>query len=452
MSPINRGSQSPLCSGNERPRPFATPVSGTGRNEIAGCNAYGESGEGLTGQQSPFTDCRARFPGPRSGIEDPDKTTDPRGQDSSMISFELTEEQTLTVDTLSGFAREVLAPAARECDEARHIPQDLLDTGWSLGLVVSAIPEAYGGGGSDRSPVTGALVLEALGTGCASLGAALMAPALFVNPLIDFGTAKQKADHLPRFTRATYQPATMALHEGQMSFAPARMMTQAEKHSGGWTLRGRKRLVPFGMSADHILVIARSSSREGLDGLDAFIVPADAAGVSITPESGTMGMASVPFAQLDLDNVSLSADARLGGEQGCDMRRILNAARIGSRSLAVGLSRAVTDFAIPYARDRVAFGEPIGRKQAIAFMLADMHSSCETMRWMVWKAASELEHGRDAARETVLAETIVDRYGMKTADDGLQVFGGHGYIRDLPLEMWLRNMRTLTVHNALASV
>lgn len=369
-----------------------------------------------------------------------------------MISFELTEEQSLIVDTLKGFAREVLDPAARGCDEARQIPDDLLNAGWELGLVASVIPEAYGGGGSERSPITGALVLEALGGGCSSLGAALMAPSLFVNPLLDGGTEAQQKEYLPLFTGASYHAATLALHESQASFAPARMMTQAEQTQGGWTLSGRKRLVPFGAAASHILVMARSSGREGLDGLDAFIVPSAAPGVTITPESGTMGMAPIPFAQVELDKVTLGPQARLGGEEGADMRRILNASRVGSAALAVGLARTVTDYALPYAKDRVAFGEPIAKKQAIAFMLADMHSNCEAMRWMVWKAASALEHGHNATKATVLAQNYVQRYGVKTADDGLQVFGGHGFIRDLPLEMWLRNMRTLMVHDALVSV
>jgi alkylation response protein AidB-like acyl-CoA dehydrogenase len=118
---------------------------------------------------------------------------------------------------------------------------------------------------------------------------------------------------------------------------------------------------------------------------------------------------------------------------------------MGGAALAVGLARAITDFAIPYAKERMAFGEPIAKKQAIAFMLADMHTEVESMRWMVWKAASQLENGLDATRSATLARDYVRRQGMRIADDGLQVFGGHGYIRDYPVEMWFRNMRALTV-------
>jgi alkylation response protein AidB-like acyl-CoA dehydrogenase len=125
--------------------------------------------------------------------------------------------------------------------------------------------------------------------------------------------------------------------------------------------------------------------------------------------------------------------------------------RIGGAALAVGLSRAVTDFAIPYAKERVAFGEPIAKKQSIAFMLADMHIECDAMRWMVWKAATAFDGGHHAAKAAVLAQDYVNRHAVRIADDGLQIFGGHGYIRDFPLEMWLRNARTLTIHSALAA-
>ena len=117
----------------------------------------------------------------------------------------------------------------------------------------------------------------------------------------------------------------------------------------------------------------------------------------------------------------------------------------------MGLSRAVTDFAIPYAKERVAFGEPIAKKQSIAFMLADMHIECDAMRWMVWKAAAAFDTGSDISKAAILAQNYVNRRAVRIADDGLQIFGGHGYIRDLPLEMWLRNARALTIHNALAA-
>ena len=116
------------------------------------------------------------------------------------------------------------------------------------------------------------------------------------------------------------------------------------------------------------------------------------------------------------------------------------------------LSRAVLEYALPYAKDRVAFGEPIAQKQAIAFMLSDMRVETDSMRLLVWKAASELERGADATRAALFARSYAAEQCMKIADNGLQIFGGHGFIREYPVEMWYRNARALTVLEAVAAL
>jgi len=368
-----------------------------------------------------------------------------------MISFELNEEQGQVRDMLSAFATHELAPRARDADETRAAPANVLDAAWSLGLISLAIPEAYGGGGTPRSAMTNVLMLEAMGYGCAGLAAAAFVSSLFVNPLIDLGSEAQKQRYLPKFCGAARRVATLALHESSLAFDSARTAARAARDPSGWRITGLKRLVPMGGEADNMLVIARASEEPGIDGIKAFIVASDAAGVTATPESGTIGLTPTGFSRVELADVLLPADAILGEGDGADIRPLLASLRIGGAALAVGLARAVTDFAIPYAKERVAFGEPIAKKQSIAFMLADMHIECDAMRWMVWKAAAAFDGGSDISRAAVLAQNYVNRHAVKVADDGLQIFGGHGYIRDLPLEMWLRNARTLTIHDALAA-
>ncbi|MDP1632373.1 MAG: acyl-CoA dehydrogenase family protein [Caulobacter sp.] len=370
-----------------------------------------------------------------------------------MITFALSEEQTMIRESLQGFAAEVLAPRARAIDEAGEMPAEVIQAGWDFGLIAASIPEAYGGGGGDRSCMTNAVVLEALGGGCASQAVAIMAPGQFVSALIDFGTEEQKAEHLPRFAGPTPVAAGLALQESQFGFAAEAQRTTATRKGNGWVLNGEKRLIPLGDQADHFLVLARDPDGDGLGAVSAFIVPRDAAGLTVTAESGSQGLKPVPKARITLNAVELPGSARLGGDAGIDAGRLVNQARIGAAAVAVGLCRQATDYALPYAKERVAFGEPIGKKQSIAFMLADMHIECETMRWMVWKAASLLEHNDPgAARASVLAQDYVRRKAIKIADDALQIFGGHGFIRDLPLEMWLRNARTLTVLDGPVSV
>jgi acyl-CoA dehydrogenase len=368
-----------------------------------------------------------------------------------MISFELSEEQRQVRDMLSAFATNELAPRAREADETRAAPTHVLDAAWSLGLIGLAIPESYGGGGTPRSALTNSLMLEAMGHGCVGLAAAAFVSSLFVNPLIDLGSEEQKLRHLPDFCGEGRRVATLALHETAFAFDTARTTARATRDGRGWRITGTKRLVPMGGEADDILVVARASDAPGIDGIRAFIVAPDAPGVTVTPESGTIGLTPMGFSRAEFADVPLPTDAILGGGDGADIRPLLASLRIGGAALAVGLSRAVTDFAIPYAKERVAFGEPIAKKQSIAFMLADMHIECDTMRWMVWKAAVALDGGHHASKAAVLAQDYVNRHAVRIADDGLQIFGGHGYIRDFPLEMWLRNARVLTIHNALAA-
>jgi alkylation response protein AidB-like acyl-CoA dehydrogenase len=362
-----------------------------------------------------------------------------------MIAFGPSEEQELIRQTVHEFAESEMRELARPCDEKRELPDAFLQKSWELGLVAGAIPESFGGGGIGRSPVTNALVLEELAWGDVPLASAAMAPALFVQPLLDFGTDEQKAEYLPLFTKSSFHAASLALLEPCFSFEVTNLRTLAEPKGSGWSLTGKKRLVPLAASASHFLVVARGA-RDGVAGLEAFIVPRDAKGLTIAkaPER-TLGFQCVPRHSLELDRVEVSAKARLGGDRGIDGARLLASLRTGSAALGLGLARGVYELALPYAKERVAFGQPIAQKQTIAFWLADMQIEINSLRHMVWKAASLLEHGADASRAATLALTYANREVMKIADNGLQIFGGHGYIREYPVEMWYRNARALTV-------
>lgn len=363
-----------------------------------------------------------------------------------MITFELSKEQELILKSAKEFAAGEITDIARDCDEEDNIPKKLLDKAWEVGLANAAVPEEYDGIGMERSAVTSALVCEELAYGCATLATAILAPSAFINPIIDFGTDDQKKKYLPIYGGEKFEPASMALQEPQFTFDPTDMGTTAEKKGDEWVINGTKRLVPFGNTANHFLVVAKSGNDTGLANIDAFIVAKDAAGLSIGNENEkTMGLKALPSSQLTFNDCVVPAADRLGGDAGINGRALINSVRVGNSALCIGLSKAVMDFSVPYAQDRIAFGEPIGKKQIIAFYLADMHIETESMRWMVWKAASQLEQGTDATKATTLARHYVNKHALKIADDGVQIFGGHGYIRDFPLEMWLRNARTLTV-------
>jgi len=362
-----------------------------------------------------------------------------------VISFEPTEEQAIAREVMAEFARETLRPAARECDEASTLPEPLLDAVWELGLVSTSIPAAYGGGDEERSPLTQTLILEELAYGDVALAAAALAPALFAFPVVEFGSEAQKRELLPLFCTDRYHPASIAWIEAGPAFDPFALQTKAEPKGSGYVLSGAKTCVPLADRSSHFLVLARNGHGGGFGGAEAFIVPRDAAGLSISATEPKLGLRALPTARLDLDRVELPGEARLGGEAGCDPKRLLNLSRTALAAAMTGLSRAVMDYALPYAKDREAFGEAIAKKQAIAFRLADMRIETEAMRWVTWKAASRLERGLDATREAQLARSYAARQCMTIADHGVQTLGGHGFIREHPVEMWYRNARTLGV-------
>ena len=363
-----------------------------------------------------------------------------------MISFKLTKEQELIQKTARELASGEIRDIARDCDEEKSVPKKLLNNAWEMGLPNAAVPEEYEGIGMDRSAMTSVLIYEELGYGCASLATAIMAPTAFIQPVIDFGSDAQKKEYLPLYAGEKFEPAAMALHEPHFTFDPANLRTTAEKKGDEWVINGTKRIVPFGKTAHHFLVVAKTGSEIGLSSIDAFILPRDTKGLTVSAEDEkTLGLNPVQTSLLTLDNVTVPKTQRLGEDKGIDGKKLINSIRLANCALCVGQAKAVVDYSIPYAKERIAFGEPIAKKQAIAFMLANMYAETEAMRWMVWKAASQLDQGADATKATTLAQHYVNKNTITIADNGVQIFGGHGYIRDFPLEMWLRNARTLTV-------
>ena len=357
-----------------------------------------------------------------------------------MISFKATDEQDVVRDAMHEFAEQVLRPRAREADEASRVPEELFAQSSELGLVSTQLPASVGGGEA-RSPITNAILLEELAWGDATLALAVLAPAAFAFAIADQGSEEQRRALLPAFCGPAFHAASLALVEPGPLFDPALPRTFAEpKGESGFVLSGAKSFVPLADRASHFLVVARNNG-----GRDAFVVPRDAEGLSISEPEKNLGLRALPTATLHLERVPLPASARLGGASGCDVQRIVDAARTALAAVQVGLSRAVLEYAVPYARERRAFDQAIGQKQSIAFRLADMHIETEAQRWLTWKAASQLEQGLCATRAAHHARLYAAQQSMWIADQGVQVLGGHGFIREHPVEMWYRNARTLGV-------
>jgi alkylation response protein AidB-like acyl-CoA dehydrogenase len=363
-----------------------------------------------------------------------------------MFSFEPSEEQKMLVDAALKFALKDIREAAPEADEKGQLPQAVIGKGWDLGLLQSSIPEEYGGFGA-RSAVTLALAAEELAYGDLATAMAILAPNLFALPILIAGSQAQKQTHLPKFCEGGYLPATAALMEPRYDFQPGALKTTAREDRDGWVLDGEKCYVPLAADAEHLLVYA------ALDGqTQGFIVRKSVPGLSIGEREQNMGIRALPTYTLRLSNCKVACADRLGGEAGHDFAPIINASRAALAAMAVGVSRGAYSYALKYAKEREAFGEPIAQRQSIAFMLSEMATEIEATRLMAWEAAWLIDQGRDATREAYLAKITADDISLMCTDRAVQILGGHGYIRDHPVEMWLRNARGFATFEGLAIV
>ena len=363
-----------------------------------------------------------------------------------MVSFKPSDEQELIRETMASFAREILRPHMREADETQAVPGDVIARGWELGLVQSTIPEAFGGYGDVRSAVTGTLLLEELAYGDLASALHLLTPRLFTLPLILHGTPAQQQQWLGRFAGDRFTAATAAFLEPSWDFDPTALKTKAQKVGGDFVLTGEKCLVPLAAQAQAILVYAATP-----EGLGAFVVEPKAPGVMITEREQNMGVKALDTFGLKLDGVKVPAANRLG-DASTNLQATIDAGRVAIAALAVGVSRAAFDHARDYAKERRAFGQAIGQKQAIAFMLANMATEIDSMRLLAWEAAWKLDRGEPATREACLAKLYAGQAALKITDDAVQVLGGHGYIREHPVELFLRNARGFATFDGLAIV
>ena len=367
-----------------------------------------------------------------------------------MISFTLNEDQKQIQDMMRKFASEELRKIARDCDEKGAAPDDLLQKSWELGLVANAIPQKYGGYDFGRSILTGAILAEELAYGDMGLALAITSPALFVMPLLEMGTEEQKEKYLPEFAKETFKPATLALMEPRVQFSVGDLRTTAFGEGDKVYLNGEKCCVPMADRADLLLVMAASNKGAGAAGVDAYIVPKGAKGMKVGEREFYMGIRALPTFSVSFTDCEIPKDNRLGGARGINYMRLVNIGRIILSAMAVGVSRADTEYAINYAKERYAFGEPIASRQAIAFMLAEMALETDGMRILNWKAAWKADRGEDCTKEAYLARNYAAAQSLKITDYGVQILGGHGYIREHPMEMWLRNARGVATLEGMA--
>ncbi|MGZ8688652.1 MAG: acyl-CoA dehydrogenase family protein [Gaiellaceae bacterium] len=356
------------------------------------------------------------------------------------ISFTLTDEQRELQALAHEFAASELRPLAAEADRAGAFPGGLLERAARLGLTAHAIPAVHGGGGV--SAVTSALIAEELSWGCAALATTIGATMFPVRPLCAFGSDEQKHRWLPRLASEQGCLAAIAFTEPGAGSDVSGIKATAQRDGDAYVLDGEKCYITNGGIAELTVVFAK------LDGaVTAFLVEAGDPGVVAGRTEDKVGLRASHTGTILLDGTRMPAN-RLLGEEGQGFLIAMDFfehSRPQVAAAAVGLARAAFEYATEYARERIAFGRPIIRKQGVSFKLAEMAIAIEASRLLTWRAAGAVDDGRDAGLLGSYAKAFAADTAMKVATEAVQVLGGAGIMRDHPVERWLRDAKVMQV-------
>lgn len=357
------------------------------------------------------------------------------------MDFRLDDQQRALRDTVRDFVAREVTPKAASWDEAERFPTEIVPRLGELGLLGMVVPEEYGGTGLDY--VTVAVLLEELARGDASLALTVESHnSLCAAHIKYFGTEEQKRRWLPALASGKALGAWCLTEAGSGSDA-ADLRTGAERVEGGWRLNGAKMFITQGSVASVYVVMASTDRSKGTHGITAFVVERGTRGLTSGRHIRKMGMRSTDTTEVVLEDVVVPDGNRLGElHHGfLDTLQILDRGRIAISGLAVGIARGALEEATKYARERVAFGHPIGEFEAIQWMLADAATEIEAARLLTWRAAWLHDTGQPFGTEASMAKLASAQVAVKASNMAIQVLGGYGYTRDFPVERYLRDAR-----------
>ncbi len=352
------------------------------------------------------------------------------------------DEQQMFQEGGRAFAEAKVRPAAHDADDACETPKELLAEATELGVNMLGVPEELGGVMHEQSAVTSVLIGEALAHGDMGIAYAALAPGAVATAIGLWGSAEQEATYLPAFTGEDVPAASLAILEPRPLFDPLKLETTARKKGDEWVLSGAKSLLARAKECELFVIAAEA---EGI-GPALFVVESGAKGLSVEDEPA-MGLRPAATGRLLIDKVKLPASALLGeGEcKAKDYAAAINRSRIAWCGLATGTAQAVLDYVIPYVNDRQAFGEPISNRQGVAFAVSDIGIESGGMRLATYRAASRADRGESFDREAAIARRLSAVKGMQIGSQGVQLLGGHGFVKEHPVERWYRDLRAAGV-------
>ena len=368
------------------------------------------------------------------------------------MDFDLPEDIAALADHVRRFAAERIRPFAREWDREQKLPDELISELAEMGLLGILTPEEYGGAGLGY--LANAVVMEELAR--QDGGAALTVAAhngLCLSHLNLHANQEQKRKYLPKLASGEWVGAWALTEPGSGSDAAA-LTTRAVKEDDGWRLSGNKMFITNGVRAQVFIIMAKTDPEKGPKGISAFIVERDDEGFSIGAKEDKLGVRSSDTVPLDLDSVYCGPEDLVGEEgQGfIGSMKVLERGRVGIAALSLGLARGCLEESIAYANDRQAFGKPIAAQQAIQWKLADMATRLEAARLMVYEAATAFDRGEDATYTASMAKLVATEMATRAGLEAIQVHGGYGYTKDMPVERYMRDAKLMEIGEGSSEV
>ncbi|MFI6442352.1 acyl-CoA dehydrogenase family protein [Streptomyces sp. NPDC050759] len=354
-----------------------------------------------------------------------------------------TDEARDLISLVRDIAQHEIAPKAAEEEGAGHFPREVFTLLSRTGLL--GLPYASEHGGADQPYEVYLQVLEELAAARLTVGLGVSVHTLSCYALATYGTKQQQVEYLPAMLGGGLLGA-YCLSEPSSGSDAASLRTRAVREGDGWVITGTKAWITHGGVADFYTVMARTGE-EGPRGITAFLVPADAEGVSAAAPEKKMGMKGSPTAQVHFDGVRIPDGRRIGDEgQGFAIAlSALDSGRLGIAACAIGVAQAALDEAVGYATGRQQFGRPIADFQGLRFMLADMATQIEAGRALYLAAARLRDAGRPFAKQAAMAKLHCTDTAMKVTIDAVQVLGGYGYTADFPAERYMREAKVLQI-------
>ncbi len=368
------------------------------------------------------------------------------------MEFALTEEHRLVQQTAREFATREILPVASQLDAEHRFPTEIVRGLGELGLMGVTVPEEYGGAGMDH--VAYVLAMEEVARACASTAAIMSVNnSLVCDPIVRYGTEEQKRRYLPVLASGR-ELGCYCLTEPQAGSDAASLQTTARLDGDRWVLNGTKVFVTNAREAWVFIVYARTEEVPGARGISAFLVERDYPGITVGKVERKMGLLASSTCEVLLEDCRVPRENLLGarGEGFKVALSTLDGGRIGIAAQAVGIARAALEESVAYAKERRQFGRPIAEFQAIQWKIADMATRIEAARLLALRAAWLRDQGKRCTVEASMAKLFASETAMFAAHQGVQIFGGYGYIKDYPVERYFRDAKITEIYEGTSEI